>query len=88
MSPRSALANRTLTVMAAGFLAFDGACLVLGGVALGRWLLAIFGACLIVSSFLVFVYSKRHTRQTAQIAGDREALREQARALRDLIQRN
>lgn len=74
--------------MAAGFLAFDGACLVLGGVMLRRWLLVIFGACLIVSSFLVFVYAKRHARQTAQIAGDREALRQQARALRDLIQRN
>jgi hypothetical protein len=88
MSPRSALANRTLTIMAAGFLAFDGACLVLGAVVLGRVLLGIFGACLIGSSFLVFVYGKRHTRRAAELPADRQALREQARALRDLIQRN
>jgi len=88
MATRSSIANRTLTVMAAGFLAFDGACLVLAGVVLDRVLLAIVGACLIGSSGLVFVYSKHHARQAASIAADRTALREQARALRDLIQCN
>ena len=88
MASPSAIANRTLTVIAAGFLAFDGACLLLGGVYLHRPLLDIFGACLILSSGLVFVYWRRHRRAAAAIAAARRALQEQARALRDLIQRN
>ena len=88
MTPRSAIANRTLTVMAAGFLAFDGACLVLAGVVLGRPLLMIVGSCLVLSSGLVVVYWKRHRRQAIEIAEARNALRDQARAFRDLIQRN
>ncbi len=88
MGSASAIANRTLTVVAAGFLAFDGACLLLGGIYLHRPLLDVFGSCLILSSGLVFVYWRRHRRESAAIAAERQALRDQARALRDLIQRN
>lgn len=88
MMPRSAIANRTLTVIAAGFLAFDGACLVVAGIVLSRPLLVIVGSCLVVSSGLVFVYWKHHRRQAIEIAEARDALRDQARAFRDLIQRN
>ena len=88
MSPRAGVANRTLTVIAAAFLAFDGAALVLGGAVLGRVLLIIFGGCLILSSGLVFIYWNHHRRRAAEIASSREELRSQARALRDLIQRN
>ena len=88
MRARGAVANRTLTIIAAGFLAFDGAALVLGGAVLGRVLLIIVGGCLILSSGLVFMYWKHHRRQAAEIASAREELRSQARALRDLIQRN
>ncbi|MGE5090648.1 MAG: hypothetical protein ACM3OH_00615 [Bacillota bacterium] len=88
MSTRGAVANRTLTIIAAGFLAFDGAALVLGGAVLGRVLLIIIGGCLILSSGLVFMYWNHHRRQAAEIASAREEVRSQARALRDLIQRN
>lgn len=88
MPSRAAIANRTLTIFAAGLLAFDGACLVVAGAMLGRVLLLIVGGSLIVSSGLVFVYWKHHRRRTAELAADRRALREQARAFRNLIQRN
>jgi hypothetical protein len=88
MGSRAVVANRTLTFIAAGFLAFDGAALVLAGAVLGRLLLIIVGACLILSSGLVFIYWNHHRRQAAEIASTREELRSQARALRDLIQRN
>ncbi len=88
MPRASAIANRALTVAAAGFLAFDGACLVTAGLILHRIIIAIMGACLIASSGLVFVYWRAHQRRSAEIAGERQALRRQARALRDLIQRN
>ena len=88
MPPRASIANRTLTIFAAGLLAFDGACLMIAGAVLGRVLLLSVGACLILSSGLVFVYWKHHRRRTAELAADRRALREQARAFRDLSQRN
>ena len=88
MPPRASIANRTLTIVAAGLLAFDGACLMIAGAVLGRVLLLIVGVCLILSSGLVFVYWKHHRRRTAELAADRRALREQARAFRDLLQRN
>lgn len=88
MPPRGAIANRTLTVVAAGFLAFDGACLIFAGVMLSRLLLTIMGACLVLSSGLVFVYWRWHRRQEDEIADARKELRQQARAFRNLIQRN
>ena len=88
MAPRSVIANRTLTVVAAGFLAFDGAGLVIAGIVLGRVLLVIMGACLVASSALVFVYWRWHRRQAAEIAEARHALGEQARDFRNMIQRN
>lgn len=84
----SSLASRTLTILAAGFLAFDGVGLIAGGIWLGRPLLVIVGACLLGSSGLVFVYWRWHVRQTAGIAADRQAVAADARALRDLVRRN
>jgi HAMP domain-containing protein len=88
MPSRGAIANRTLTVVAAAFLAFDGACLVFAGVALHRLLLDVMGACLVASSGLVFVYWRWHRRREDEIADARRDLRQQARAFRDMIQRN
>ena len=84
----TSLASRTLTVLAAGFLAFDGVGLIAGGIWLGRPLLFIVGACLLGSSGLVFVYWRWHVRQTEGIAAARRAVADDARALRDLVRRN
>ena len=88
MTRASTVANRTLTIIAAGFLAFDGACLIFAGLMLGRALVVIIGACLLLSSGLVFVYWRRHRRQADEIADARLALGEQAKAFRDIIRRN
>ena len=85
---RSSLASRTLTILAAGFLAFDGVGLITGGVWLGRPMLVIVGTCLLASSGLVFVYWRWHVRQADEIAAARRAVADDARALRDLVRRN
>ena len=85
---RTSLASRTLTILAASFLAFDGVGLIAGGIWLGRPLLVIVGACLLGSSGLVFVYWRWHLRQTEGISAARRALADDARALQDLVRRN
>jgi protein-S-isoprenylcysteine O-methyltransferase Ste14 len=85
---RTSLASRTLTILAAAFLAFDGVGLIAGGIWLGRPLLVIVGACLLGSSGLVFVYWRWHLRQTEGISAARRALADDARALQDLVRRN
>ena len=84
----SARTNRTLSIFAAAFLAFDGAALFAGALWLRRPMLALIGAALFVSSGLVIVYWRWYQRQLAGIADARRAVAEDARALRDLIQRN
>ena len=85
---RTSLASRTLTILAAGFLAFDGVGLITGGIWLARPLLVIVGACLLGSSGLVFVYWRWHLRQAEGITAARRALAADARALQDLVRRN
>lgn len=85
---RSSFAARTLTILAAGFLAFDGVGLLVAGMWLRRPLIAIIGACLVASSGLVFVYWRWHQRQVGAIASARRALADEARALQDLVRRN
>ena len=87
-SLQRSLASRTLTVLAAAFLAFDGAGLVVAGFWLSRPLLAIIGACLVVSSGFVFLYWRWHGRQLQEIAEARRDIVAEARALRDLARRN
>lgn len=87
-SERAGFANRTLSLLAAGFLAFDGAALFAGGLWLRRPTLAIIGGALFASSGLVLFYWRRHQRQLAEIVDARRAVADEARALRDLIQRN
>lgn len=85
---RAGLAHRTLSLLAAAFLAFDGAALFAGGLWLRRPMLAVVGGALFLSSGLVVLYWRRHQRQLAEIVDARRAVSAEARALRDLIQRN
>lgn len=85
---RAGTTNRTLSLLAAAFLAFDGAALAAGGVWLRRPMLAVIGGALFLSSGLVLVYWRWHQRQLAEIVEARRAVAADARALRDLIQRN
>lgn len=84
----SARLNRTLTILAAAFLAFDGAALLLAAALLRRPFLAVVGLCLFVSSGLVFVYWRWHRRQLGEIVEARRALSADARAIQDLIRRS
>ena len=85
---QSSLAIRTITVLTAAFLAFDGASLMLAGFWLSRPLMAIIGACLFASSGLVFLYWRRHQRRVQEIAEARRAIVADARELRDLARGN
>jgi HAMP domain-containing protein len=87
-APRPSLASRTLTVLAAGFLAFDGASLIAAGIWLSKPLMVIIGVCLFASSGLVFLYWRRHQRRVQEIDEARRAVVAEARALRDLARGN
>ena len=80
------LVSRTLTIIAAGVLAFDGAALVAIGFWSGRIVLALVGVVFFVSSGLVLLYWKWYKRRLDDISVARRALgedvREMQRALR------
>jgi hypothetical protein len=83
--PLSLVASRTLTIVAAGFLGFDGAALVGLGVWAGRTSLVFVGLVLFLSSGLVLFSWRRYQRRIEEIAADRTALREEVKGLRDLL---
>jgi hypothetical protein len=76
---------RTLTFLAAGFLALDGAALLGLGLWSGRPFLLLTGAVLLVSSGLVLLFWRRHLRRLDEIAEARRALRADAEELRRLL---
>ncbi len=84
---RSPLASRALTVIAAGFLAFDGAALLGLGVWSGRTILLFVGAILLASSGFVLLFWRRHLRRLDEIAEARADLREEAEELRRALRR-
>ena len=81
-------ANRTLTLLAAAFLGFDGAALLVFGIWSRHPLLSLIGAALFVSSGLVLLYWRWHQRQLEEIAAARRALREETESLRELLRGN
>ena len=81
----SPVAFRSLTLVAAGFLAFDGATLAGLGVWSGSRALQAVGIVLFLSSGLVFVYWRRHLRRLDEIAEARRELRDDAEELRRLL---
>jgi membrane protein implicated in regulation of membrane protease activity len=81
----SLLASRTLTIVAAGFLGFDGATLLGLGLWAGRASLVVVGLVLFLSSGLVLLYWRRYRRQVEEIAADQRALRQEVKELRNLL---
>ena len=85
MFPLSPAAARTMTLLAAAFLGFDGAALA----GLGWWIhqpaLAVIGCGLFVSSGLVVLYGRGYRRQLDEIAAARRVLREETEAMRALL---
>ncbi|HEX5576590.1 MAG TPA: hypothetical protein VFX42_12005 [Gemmatimonadales bacterium] len=77
--------SRTLTVIAAAVLAFDGAALALLGWWSGRAGLGIIGLGLFVSSGLVLLYWQWYRRRLADVAAARRALSEEAREMQRLL---
>jgi hypothetical protein len=77
--------SRTLTLLAAAVLAFDGAALALLGFWSDRWVLILVGLVFFISSGLVLLYWRWYRRRLAEIAAARRALGEEAREMRDLL---
>jgi hypothetical protein len=77
--------SRTLTVIAAGVLAFDGAALAGLGWWSGRLMLTLLGLVFFASSGLVLLYWRWYRRKLEDIVTARRALAEQAREMRRVI---
>jgi membrane protein implicated in regulation of membrane protease activity len=83
--PVSPLAFRGLTLLAAGFLAFDGAALIGLGIWSGRQALLVAGVVLFLSSGLVLLFWRRHLRRLEEIDEARRDLRDESQELRRLL---
>jgi membrane protein implicated in regulation of membrane protease activity len=83
--PVSPLASRSLALVAAGFLAFDGAALVGLGIWSGRGAFLVTGVVLFLSSGLVLLFWRRHLRRLDEIDEARQELRDEAEELRRLL---
>jgi membrane protein implicated in regulation of membrane protease activity len=81
----SALLSRTLTVVAAAVLAFDGAALAVLGFWSGRLELALIGVVFFMSSGLVLLYWRWYRRRVEDITAARQALSEEAREMQRLL---
>jgi hypothetical protein len=81
----SPVVSRTLTVVAIGFLTFDGAALAALGVASGRMMLVAMGLVFFVSAGLVLLYWRWHRRRLLTIASERGALSEDVREMQRLL---
>lgn len=82
MSPAIA---RTLTIVAAAVLAFDGAALAGLGWWSGRLMLGLIGLVCFVSSGLVLLYWRWYQRRLDDMAATRRELADEARELRRLL---
>jgi hypothetical protein len=81
----SPVVSRALTVVAIGFLTFDGAALAGIGVMSGRTVLIAMGLVFFVSAGLVLLYWRWHRRRLLAIASERGALSEDIREMQRLL---
>jgi hypothetical protein len=77
--------SRTLTIVAAAVLAFDGVVLALLGFWSDRLVLGLVGMVFFASSGLVLLYWRWYRRRLADIAAARRVLGDEAREMRDLL---
>ena len=81
----SPVVGRTLTLVAIGFLTFDGAALAGLGLISGRAMLVAMGLVFFVSAGLVLLYWRWHQRKLLDIASERAALGEDVREMQRLL---
>lgn len=81
----SSFVGRTLTIVAAAVLAFDGAALVGLGFWTGRTVLVPVGVAFVLSSGLVILYWRWYRRRLEDIAATRHTLTDEARELQRLL---
>jgi hypothetical protein len=77
--------SRTLTLIAVGFLSFDGAALTGIGVMSGRTMLVAVGLVFFLSAGLVLLYWRAHRRKLLDIASERSALSDDVREMQRLL---
>jgi hypothetical protein len=83
--PVSPLRFRSLTLVAAGFLALDGAALLGVGLWSRRSGLLVAGAALLLAAALVLLFWRRHLRRLQAIDAARRELRDEADELRRIL---
>jgi uncharacterized membrane protein len=83
--PVSPVVSRTLTLVAAAVLAFDGAALAGLGYLTERTVLIPVGLVFLVSSGLILLYGRWYGRRLEDIRAARRMLSEEARALRESV---
>ena len=79
--------GRVMTWLAVGFLALDGVLLLLAGLWGRRAGPAIGGTACLVGAGAAWALWRRHRRALADLAEARRAVRDEARALRDLLRK-
>ena len=77
--------GRTLTVIAVGFLVLDGFLLGLAGLWTRDLVLMLLAGVLLVIALLVVAFWRRQLQRLEEIASARQEMREEARALRELV---
>lgn len=83
----SPIVSRGLTLVAIGFLTFDGAALTGIGVMSGRTMLVVVGLVFFLSAGLILFYWRAHRRRLLDIATERGALGEDVREMQRLLRR-
>ena len=83
----SLLVSRTVTLVAIGFLTFDGAALTGLGLMSGRAMLVAVGLVFFLSAGLVLLYWRSHRRKLLDITSERGALSEDVREMQRLLRR-
>jgi membrane protein implicated in regulation of membrane protease activity len=81
----SPVLSRALTLVAVGFLTFDGAALAGIGLMSGRTMLVAMGFVFFVSAGLVLLYWRWHRRRLLDIASEHGALSEDVREMQRLL---
>jgi hypothetical protein len=81
----SPLVSRTLTLVAIGFLTFDGLALAGLGLMSGRNMLIAIGLVFFISAGLVLLYWQWHRRRLLDIASERGPLSDDVREMQHLL---